>query len=236
SQAAVSGNRHETEYFDRMDRRYLRGDTLQAWLQRLVRYPSEQTDLHERDPRGLSFIKECAAPMLDEIGVPYRCAAMGTLIAQAGPVDTGRSLLFMGYAMTHPAARMADPFAATVIETARGPAVRGRGVAEQKTALAAALGAFGEAVARGGLGGRLTLALTAAGETGRHDAVDCVMRELGADPRYAIICVGTGNRVAVGNKGRVDVDVIVKGRAVHSSVPWDGVNAITGARLVLDRL
>jgi acetylornithine deacetylase len=219
-----------------MKPRYLREQTLLAWLQRLVRYPSEQTDLQERDPRVLSFIKECAAPMLDEIGVPYRYDAMGNLIAQAGPADTGRSLLFATYAMTHQAARMVDPFAATVIETARGPAVRGRGVAEQKTALAAALGAFGEAVARGGLGGRLTLALTTAGETGRHDAIDCVMREIGADPRYAVVCIGTGNRVAVGNKGRVDVDVVVKGRTAHSSVPWDGVNAIVGAQRVLGQL
>jgi acetylornithine deacetylase len=219
-----------------MTRQYLREQTLVPWLQRLVRYPSEQTDLQEKDPRIASFIKECAAPLLDEIGAQYRYDGMGNLIAQAGPTDTGRSLLFAAYAMTHQAARMVDPFAATVIETARGPAVRGRGVAEQKTALAAALGAFGEAVVRGGLGGRLTLALTTAGETGRHDAVDCVMREIGVDPRYAIICVGTGNRVAVGNKGRVDVEVIVKGRAVHSSVPWDGVNAITGARRVIERL
>jgi acetylornithine deacetylase len=200
------------------------------------RYLRQQTELQERDPRVLAFIRECAAPLFDEIGAQYRYDAMGNLIAQAGPADTGRSLMLVAYAMTHPAARMADPFSAGVTETARGPALRGRGVAEQKTALAAALGAFAAALTRGRLGGRLTLALTTAGETGRHDAVASVLRELDIAPRFAIICIGTDGRVAVGNKGRLDIDVVIKGRAAHSSVPRQGVNAITGAQRVLERL
>jgi acetylornithine deacetylase len=219
-----------------MTSRHLREDHLLACLQRLVRYPSEQTELQEKDPRVLGFIRECAAPLLDELGAQYRYDTMGNLIAEVGPADTGRSLLFVAYAMTHPAANMTEPFAATVIDTARGRAARGRGVAEQKTALAAALGAFGAAIERGGLGGRLILALTTAGETGRHDAVASVMGELASDPRFVVICIGTGSRVAIGNKGRLDFDVLVKGRSAHSSVPWSGINAIAGARRVLERL
>jgi acetylornithine deacetylase len=219
-----------------MPRDYLGEQNLLSWLQHLVRYPSEQTELHERDPQVLGFIKACAAPLLRDIGADYRFDPMGNLIAEAGPRDTGRSLLFVAYAMTHPAANMSDPFAAALIDTPSGTAVRGRGVAEQKTALAAVLGAFGAAVARGKLGGRLILALTTAGETGRHDAVESVMREIKADPRFAIICIGTNNRVAVGNKGRLDLDVVIKGKASHSSAPWNGINAIAGARRVLERL
>lgn len=219
-----------------MTSRYLSEENLLAWLQALVRFPSEQSQLQEKDPQVLSFIRSCAAPLLRELGAQFRYDPMGNLIAEAGPQDTGRSLLFVAYAMTHPAASMPDPFAASLIDTPRGRAVRGRGVAEQKTALAAALGAFGEAIARGGLGGRLILALTTAGETGRHDAIESVMRELRTDPRFAIICIGTDNRVAVGNKGRIDFDVLVRGRASHSSVPWNGINAIAGARRILERL
>jgi acetylornithine deacetylase len=214
----------------------LREDNLVRWLQQLVRRPSQQSELQEKDPQVLSFITDGVAPLLHDIGAQVRYDPMGNLIVEAGPQDTGRSLLFVAYAMTHPAANMADPFAATLIETPRGAAVRGRGVAEQKTALAAVLGAFGEAVARGQLGGRLILALTAAGETGRHDAVASVMRDIKADPRFAIICIGTGNRIAVGNKGRLDFDVLVRGKASHSSVPWSGINAIAGARRVLEQL
>ena len=45
-----------------------------------------------------------------------------------------------------PAASMVEPFSGTIIETRKGSAVRGRGVAEQKTALAALFGALAEAV------------------------------------------------------------------------------------------
>lgn len=208
---------------------------LVSLLQALVRFPSQQTELQERDPAIQAFIQECAAPRLREIGLDLRYDGMGNLIAEAGPARTGRSLLFVGYAMTHPAAGMADPFSATLVDTPRGKAVRGRGVAEQKTALAAAFGALARAL-EGGLGGRLIFSLTTAGETGRHDAVESVMRSLEDDPQFALVCIGTGNKIAVGNKGRVDFDVLVKGKAAHSSAPWNGINAVSGARKILDRL
>jgi acetylornithine deacetylase len=223
--------------------RFLRADNLVGWLQRLVRHPSEQSELHEKDPAIARFIRECAAPLLDEIGVTYRYDAMGNLIAEIGPKSGPRSgpksdhsLLFVAYAMTHPAAGMAEPFSATIIETPKGPAVRGRGVAEQKTALAALFGALAEAVRGAPLAGRLTVALTTAGETGRHDAIDSVMRDVECTPQFAIVCIGTSNRIAIGNKGRIDFDVLVKGKASHSSAPWLGVNAISGARRVLQAL
>lgn len=205
-------------------------------LQAFVRFPSQQTELQERDPAIKAFIEECAAPRLREMGLDIRYDGMGNLIAEAGPGGTGRSIMLVGYAMTHPAAAMADPFSATLIDTPRGTAVRGRGVAEQKTALAAAFAAIARALKRGKLGGRLVFSLTAAGETGRHDAVESVMRSLGEDPRFALVCIGTGNKIAVGNKGRVDFDLVVKGRTAHSSAPWHGINAISGARRILDRL
>lgn len=219
-----------------MTSNFLTEATLVPWLQRLVRHPSQQTDLHEKDPEIGRFIRECAAPLLEAAGAQLRYDAMGNLIAEAGPEGTGKSLLFVTYAMTHPAASMKDPFEATVIETPRGRAVRGRGVAEQKTALTAAIGAFGQALAQGRLAGRLALTLTTAGETGRHDAVRSVMAELGYDPQFAVICIGTDNRVAIGNKGRIDFDVVVGGKASHSSTPWKGINALSGARRVLEQL
>lgn len=205
-------------------------------LQAFVRFPSQQTDLQESDPAVKAFIKECAAPRLQALGLEIRYDKMGNLIAEAGPTNTGRSLMFVGYAMTHPAARMLDPFSAAMIDTPKGQAVRGRGVAEQKTALAAAFGAVEQALKNGRLGGRLVLALTTAGETGRHDAVASVMENLSQPPQYAVVLIGTDSKVAVGNKGRIDFDVIVTGKTSHSSVPWQGVNAITGAQRVIAEL
>jgi acetylornithine deacetylase len=216
--------------------RYLSQENLVATLKRFVAYPSQQSDLHERDPAVKGFIRECAAPLLDAMKARYRYDSMDNLIMEAGPAGTGRSLLFVGYAMTHPGAAMRDPFSPTIVPTSRGDALRGRGVAEQKTALAALFAAVGEALARDELQGRLTVALTTAGETGRHDAVDSVMKELGEKPNCAVVCIGTDNRIAIGNKGRIDFDVIVGGKTSHSSAPWNGINAIAGAQRVLQVL
>lgn len=214
---------------------HLSRDQLIALLRKFVAYPSQQSELHESDPAVRSFIRNCAAPLLDEMRASYRYDDMGNLILEAGPKGTGRSILLVGYAMTHPAAAMSDPFKPTVIDTAKGPAVRGRGVAEQKTALAALFGALGSVLAENRLEGRLIVVITTAGETGRHDAVESVMQNLDETPKSAVICIGTDNRIAIGNKGRVDFDVTVHGKASHSSAPWKGINAITGARHLLEK-
>jgi acetylornithine deacetylase len=212
---------------------HLSRDELIAVLKSFVAYPSQQSELQESDPAVKSFIRDCAAPLFDQMGANYRYDAMGNLILEAGPKGTGRSILFVGYAMTHPGAAMSDPFKPAVIETAKGTAVRGRGVAEQKTALAALFGALGSVLTEGRLEGRLIVAITTAGETGRHDAVESVMQNLDEAPKSAVVCIGTDNRIAIGNKGRVDFDVTVHGKASHSSAPWNGINAITGARHLL---
>ena len=104
--------------------------TLVPLLQRLVRHPSEQTALQEEDPAVKAFITDCVAPEIAALGLePARYDGMGNLILELGPADTGKSILFATYAMTHQAARMVDPFSASVIDTASGSAVRGRGVA-----------------------------------------------------------------------------------------------------------
>lgn len=211
-------------------------ETLVPLLQRLVRHPSEQSALQEADPAVTGFIRDCAAPAMEELGLGRaRHDAMGNLIVEAGPAGAPCPLVFVTYAMTHPAAAMPDAFAASAIDTPAGPAIRGRGVAEQKTALAAAIAAVAEAGA-GGLSRRLALMLLTSGETGRHDAAASALDALGTEPEHAIVCLGTDGRIGAGNKGRVDIEVTVRGTATHSSMPWNGVDAIAGARRCLEAL
>ena len=212
--------------------RYLDQDNLVSWLQQLVRFPSEQTDLHEQDPEVQRFIKECVAPLAAEFGGNGRFDKMGNLILEFGP-KSNHSLLFVAYAMTHPRAKMSNPFAAEVIDTQKGPAVRGRGVAEQKTSMAALFGAVAAALEAKILKRRLTVVVLTAGETGRHDAIESVAPEIECRPEFAIVCIGTDGNIAIGNKGRIDFDVIVHGKACHSSAPWHGINSITGAQRLL---
>ncbi len=211
-------------------------ETLVPLLQRLVRYPSEQSAFQEADPAVTGFIRDCAAPAMEELGLDrLRYDAMGNLIAESGPAASTCPLVFVTYAMTHPAAAMPDPFTAAVIDTPAGPAIRGRGVAEQKTALAAAMAAVAQARASGLTHG-LALLLLTSGETGRHDAAASALDALGTRPDHAIVCLGTDSRIGAGNKGRVDIEVTVRGKATHSSMPWNGINAIIGARRCLDAL
>src|SRR5262245_8495442 len=116
-------------------------EELVRWTQMLVRHPSPQTELFERDPQIQSFIGETIVALADELALPWRRDPMGNLLIELGPQGADRSLMLMTYAMTHPANRMTAPFAGELIEDAGGRYVRGRGVSEQKGALAAAFAA-----------------------------------------------------------------------------------------------
>jgi acetylornithine deacetylase/succinyl-diaminopimelate desuccinylase-like protein len=47
---------------------------------------------------------------------------------------------------------------------------------------------------------------------------------------------GTGNRISLGNRGRVDATIVVHGSPGHSSRPASACNAVTGALEVVRRL
>jgi acetylornithine deacetylase/succinyl-diaminopimelate desuccinylase-like protein len=99
---------------------------------------------------------------------------------------------------------------------------------EQKATLAAMLIAI-EAVARSGIGlsGRLLFACCTSGESGKHDALRCVVEEAGVRADMAVLS-GDSLTLSLGNRGRIDVVVTVEGRAAHSSSPHTGCNAVTG--------
>ncbi len=205
------------------------------WTRKFVRHPSPQTERFEYEPQVQSFVGDEVVPLVRQLGLPWRRDPMGNLLVELGPERADKSLMLMAYAMTHPANRMRDPYAGELIEDATGSYVRGRGVSEQKGSLAAALAAV-TAARWLPLQGRLVFTVSTAGETGRHDAATSICDALGFAPRLAVIVIGTTGRVALANKGRIDAIVTVRGKASHSSTPWVGVNAIDGARAVLDRV
>ncbi len=203
--------------------------------QDLVRQPSEQTAAMEADPAVLGFVRDHVAPRLEHYGLRPKLDGMGNLLVALGPEGPRPSLALVGYAMTHPGGSMTTPFSGETVDRVDGPVLRGRGIAEQKGALAAGIAALVEA-RDWPLQGRLMFILLTAGETGRHDAIISALAALGTKPELGVVLVGTGNAVALGNKGRIDVDVRVRGEVCHSSTPWAGVDAIAGARRLLDVL
>ena len=228
------------EIFSVVDR-CARDADIDQLLVELLRYPSTQTERLEADPKLKKFIADGVAPRLVEsTGSAGAIDAMGNLIWRSSGAGAG-GLLLMGYAMTFPAASMAEPFSGAVVDGAPfGIASRcavGRGACEQKGALAAMICAAAiVARAQPELRAPLTLAVSVAGETGRHDVAKFMLENDAIAARAAIVGLGTSNRICLGNKGRIDVEIIVRGKSAHSSMPEKGVNAVDGFRRVMERL
>ena len=221
--------------------RFARDEEIDQLLVDLLRYSSPQTERLEADPQLKKFIANGVAPRLAELtGSAGAIDAMGNLIWRLGGASAGGFLL-MGYAMTFPAASMKQPFSGALVDGkpfgVAGQCALGRGACEQKGALAGMICAAA-IVARGRLAlrGPLILAVSLAGETGRHDAAKFIVENDAISARSAIIGLGTSNRICLGNKGRIDVEIIVRGKSAHSSMPEKGVNAVDGFRRVMERL
>jgi acetylornithine deacetylase/succinyl-diaminopimelate desuccinylase-like protein len=80
----------------------------------------------------------------------------------------------------------------------------------------------------------LYFVVSTAGETGRHESLAHVLDHDRVDADWCII--DGPPEIQLGNKGRVDVLVTIKGKQAHSSRPWEGINAIEGAVKVLEKL
>jgi acetylornithine deacetylase/succinyl-diaminopimelate desuccinylase-like protein len=135
---------------------------------------------------------------------------------------------------------MPNPYDGDVVDGAKyglpGECVMGKGASEQKANLAGMLHAMETVIAsKVRLTGRLVFTCCLSGETGKHDAIKSVVEGAGVRADMAVLG-GTSLKVTLGNRGRIDVFVTVKGAPCHSSRPWDGVNAITGATACIERL
>ena len=207
-------------------------------VQRLVRATSSQTERFEADPDLQRFISETVRGETAALGLRSQTGPMGNLVVRLGPRDAERRVIVFAYAMTHPASRMKNPLDGSLVETESGPAIRGRGAAEQKGTLGAVLEAAAQVKRHEDeLAGELIVCVSSAGETGRHDAARAFMQALG-EPRadFAVVAIATDRAICLANKGRIDVLITVRGKATHSATPSAGVNAIEGAREVLSRL
>jgi acetylornithine deacetylase/succinyl-diaminopimelate desuccinylase-like protein len=210
-------------------------------LVELVKVPSPQTALLEAEPLLAEFIRTAVEPRLRATGVSdIRYDAMGNLIATQGADASGRSLMLITNAMNQPQNTMRNAYAGDVIDARPhglpGEAVLGKGASEQKGHMASVLHAM-EAVARAAIPirGRLVFLCCVSGETGRHDAIRSVVETEGVRADLAVLG-GTSLKINLGNRGRIDVSIRVRGVPCHSSKPQEGCNAITGAIEVVRRL
>jgi len=207
-------------------------------VQRLLRAASYQTDRFEADPGVQRFIGETVRSEATALGLQSETDPMGNLVMRLGPRDAGPRAIVFAYAMTHPASRMKNPLDGSVVDTPAGPVIRGRGAAEQKGTLGAVLEVAAQVKRHESeLAGELIVCVSSAGEAGRHDAALSFMAALG-EPRadFAVVAIATDRAICLANKGRIDILITVSGKATHSATPSAGVNAIEGARAILNRL
>ncbi len=143
---------------------------------------------------------------------------MGNLIASYGANRSGASLMLCSNAMNQPQATMKNAYSGDVIDGRPhglpGEAVMGKGLSEQKATMAAMLHAM-DAVIRSGapIEGRLVFLCCVSGETGRHDAIRNVVETEGVRADMCLLG-GNGNRISLGNRGRIDVFITVQRCAV----------------------
>ena len=235
---------HEADIKKLLDARISR-ERARELLIELVKVPSPQTELLEDEPLLKAFIKTAIEPRLRAMGfADIRYDAMGNLIATYGAGTSNKSLMFIGNAMNQPASTMPNPYNGDVVDGAQyglpGECVMGKGASEQKANLAAMLHAMETVIAsKAAIAGKLIFTCCLSGETGKHDAIRSVVEGAGVRADMAVLG-GTGLMVTLGNRGRIDVFVTVKGSPCHSSRPSDGINAITGAteaiRLLLSKV
>jgi acetylornithine deacetylase/succinyl-diaminopimelate desuccinylase-like protein len=174
-----------------------------------------------RDERLRAFMVDVAAPVLEELGASVTLDAGNNVVARFGP-ETGDELLLVSYPATHHGNEMEDPLQPRV----RDGLWVGLGASQGKGGLAAVCAAVAQLREQGeDPAGRLAVAVSSEGSSS-HASSEILYAGFERLPAGAVLVVGTGNRISLGNRGRVDVVVRVPGRATHSSAAGPGDNPI----------
>ncbi len=188
----------------------------------------------------LDFISKIVKPEIDALNpLESRIDEKGNLLSRFGTGRKGKRILYLSYGMNPTPGSMQDPYSGKIVDGSRygadGECVWGRGASEQKGGLAAMLESLRIITqSKYEIPGEIIFVTSTAGETGRHDSIMHIIEKEKIAADWAVI---TGPpKIQIGNKGRIDVMINVQGRASHSSRPWEGINAIDGAVMVLGRL
>jgi acetylornithine deacetylase/succinyl-diaminopimelate desuccinylase-like protein len=229
----------EAQVAKKLIEKNLKYDEVKRLAVKLVQHPSPQTAKLESEPQVLALITDVIKPELEQVGFHPSIDRTGNLVLHIKGREPAGRLILVGYAMNAAPSTMPNPYSGEIVDGAQykldGECVWGRGACEQKGSLAAMMAALRFIGAtRADLPSDLYFAVSTAGETGRHDSLAQVLDHGNVRADWCII--DGPPQIQLGNKGRVDVLVTVKGKQAHSSRPWDGINAIEGAMKVLQKL
>ena len=224
-----------------LDTRYLVNTLVE-----LARIPTQvplgpEVFMEPDDPKLVHYVQDVLRPKLYDFGA-YNVLDVprNQLVVRYGAGTSQTSLLLMVYTPTQHHNLMPEPFSGKIAHaTAWGydePCVFGQGVTQNKAhhaVMLAVLKLLHEHQIS--LSGTLCFAVNNEGRSS-HACSEALLAVLDPRPEFAILLIGTGLRLSLGNRGRVDVNVEVRGQAIHSSAPHLGLSAIEGAHEVLTRL
>lgn len=116
-----------------------------------------------------------------------------------------------------------DPFSGKI----EGNSLYGRGAADAKGGLAAVSSAL-ETLCRteARLKGDVVLAVVREEVMDLNDRGIIKVLNAGLDCDFGVVLEPTNLDIGLGHKGRVTAEFTTRGKAAHSSMPWEGVNAI----------
>jgi acetylornithine deacetylase/succinyl-diaminopimelate desuccinylase-like protein len=229
----------EAQIAKKLIEKNLQYDEVRRLAVKLVQHASPQTAKLEAEPQVLALISEVVKPELERAGLHPFIDKIGNLVLQIKGREPSGRLMLVGYAMNAAPSTMPNPYSGEIVDGAPykldGECVWGRGACEQKGSLAAMMAALRFiGLTKAELPSDLYFVVSTAGETGRHDSLAYVLDHGNVNADWCII--DGPPEIQLGNKGRVDVLVTVKGKQAHSSRPWEGINAIDGAMNVLQKL
>jgi acetylornithine deacetylase/succinyl-diaminopimelate desuccinylase-like protein len=191
------------------------------------------------DPKLVRYVQEEIRPRLVAEGaVDLIDAGRNNLVARLGSGELDATLLIQSYTPTQHHNLMERPFEPRVVDGGRygrdEPLVVGQGVSQCKAHQAVMLAVM-RMLRDTPLRGRLYWAVNNEGRSS-HDCTSAILGALDRRPQFALVLVDQGMRISLGNRGRVDVEVTVRGRTTHSSTPEEGLSAIEGVAEVVRRL
>ena len=215
-------------------------------LVELARIPTQvplgpQVFMEPDDPKLVHYVQHVLRPRVHALGAyDVIDAARNQFVVRYGAGVSDASLLLMVYTPTQHHNLMPDPFSGKIARaTAWGydePCVFGQGVTQNKAHHAVVLAVLQLLIEQQvQLRGTLYVAINNEGRSS-HACSQAILAALERRPEFAVLLVGTGLRLSLGNRGRVDVNVEVRGKAAHSSAPHLGLSAIAGAYEVMHRL
>jgi succinyl-diaminopimelate desuccinylase len=223
----------------KFDRDYL-VDTLVTLARAPTDVPLGETELPPDHPKIGTYVRELLLPRLKGVGWSEEVLDdWNNAVGRIGPHGPAALLLMLYTTSQH--GNYTDPaLEGQVIDGSahgvEGPCVFGKGTNQCKGPAAAVLAAV-KVIRDTGI--RLKRPLLIAVNTEGRSSHECSRRlfdQHGVRADGGVVCIGTGNVIVLGNRGRVDMHVVVRGRSAHSSHPELGLNAIEGAWTALARL